>query len=146
MGMQHIVIKQSFNAPIETIFNILTDHEAFGRIINAKMKRVVDAGEENKNGLGSVRRIYLLPGLTFEESVVTFEPNRLMAYRVTKGSPIKNHRGQMEFIREKGKTCLTYTIDYEPKLPFFLLGSLIKSAIAKPMVKGLKKLAAQYDS
>ena len=146
MGMQHIVIKQSFNAPVDTVFSTLTDHEAFGRIINAKIKRVVDAGEENKNGLGSVRRIYLLPGLTFEESVVTFEPNRLMEYRVTKGSPIKNHRGRMEFTQDQGRTSLTYTIDYEPKRPFFLLGSLIKSAIEKPMVDGLKKFAAQYDS
>jgi len=146
MGMQHIVIKQIFNAPVDTIFSILTDHEAFGRIINAKMKRVVDAGDENKNGLGSVRRITLLPGLTFEESVVTFEPSRLMEYRVTKGSPIKNHRGRMEFTQNQGKTYLTYTIDFEPKQPFFLLGSLIKSAIAKPMVKGLSKFAAQYDS
>ena len=88
MGVQQIVIKQVFNASVDTVFSILTDYEAFGRIINAKMKRVVDAGDENKNGLGSVRRIYLLPGLTFEESVVTFEPNRLMEYRVTKGSPI----------------------------------------------------------
>jgi uncharacterized protein YndB with AHSA1/START domain len=146
MGMQHIVIKQIFNAPVDTIFSILTDHEAFGRIINAKMKRVVDAGDENKNGLGSVRRITILPGFSFEESVVTFEPNRLMEYRITKGSPIKNHRGRMEFTQNQGKTCLTYTVDYEPRQPFFLLGSLIKSAIAKPMIKGLRKFAAQYDS
>ena len=146
MGMQHIVIKQLFNAPVDTIFSILTDHEAFGRIISAKMKRVVDAGGENKNGLGSVRRITLLPGFSFEESVVTFEPNRLMEYRITKGSPIKNHLGRMEFTQDQGKTCLTYTVDYEPKQPFSLLGSLIKLAIAKPMVKGLSKFAAQYDS
>jgi hypothetical protein len=69
-----------------------------------------------------------------------------MEYRVTKESPIKNHRGRMEFTENQGKTGLTYTIDYEPKQPFFLLGSLIKSAITKPMVKGLRKFVAQYDS
>jgi hypothetical protein len=33
MGEQHIKITQSFNAPIDTIFNIITDHEAFGQVI-----------------------------------------------------------------------------------------------------------------
>jgi hypothetical protein len=30
MSRQHIEIRQSFNAPVETIFNILTDHVSFG--------------------------------------------------------------------------------------------------------------------
>jgi len=47
MGKQHINIMQSFNAPIDTIFNILTDHEAFGQVINANIKRVFDSKDEN---------------------------------------------------------------------------------------------------
>jgi len=146
MGKQQIIISLVFNAPVETIFNILTDHAEFGRIINAKIKRVIDGQGENKNGLGSVRRIYALPGVTFEESVVRFEPNQLMEYTVSKGSPIKNHRGRMEFAEEGGKTRLTYSIDFEPKLPFFLLGSLIKKIIEKPMVEGLARLSTRYES
>lgn len=146
MGKQQIIITQRFNAPVEIIFNLLTDHADFGRIIKANIKRVVDSQDENKNGLGSVRRIYALPGVAFEESVVRFEPNQLMAYTVSKGSPIKNHRGRMEFAEDQGKTSLTYTIDFEPKLPFFLLGSIIKKNIEKPMVEGLANLAARYES
>ena len=78
MGQQNIQISQSFNAPVETIFNILTDHEAFGQVINARIKRVVDSQGENKNGVGSVRRISAFPAPAFEETVVTFEPNQLM--------------------------------------------------------------------
>jgi hypothetical protein len=48
MGEQHIKITQSFNAPVDTIFNIITDHEAFGQVINAKIKRVVDSKGENR--------------------------------------------------------------------------------------------------
>lgn len=146
MGKQQIIITQLFNAPVETIFNILTDHAEFGRIIKASIKRVIDSRGENKNGLGSVRRIYVLPGLTFEESVVKFEPNQFMEYTVSKGSPIKNHRGRMEFAEDQGKTRVTYSIDFEPKLPFYFLGSLIKKIIEKPMVEGFLKLSARYDS
>jgi uncharacterized protein YndB with AHSA1/START domain len=146
MGQQQIKITQLFNAPVDTIFNILTDHETFGQVINAKIKRVVDSQDDNKNGVGSVRRISTFPAPAFEETVVTFESERLMEYVISKGSPIKNHRGRMEFSDEQGQTRLTYTIVYEPRLPFVLLGSILEKAIEKPISDGLKRLAERYDT
>jgi ribosome-associated toxin RatA of RatAB toxin-antitoxin module len=146
MGKQHIKITQLFNEPVDTIFSLLTDHEAFGQVINTNIKRVVDSQGENKNGLGSVRRISAFPAPAFEETVVTFESNQLMEYVISKGSPIKNHKGRMEFTDEQGKTRLNYTIDFEPKLPFLLLGFILKNAIEKPIREGLMRLAEQYDT
>ena len=145
MGEQQIKITQLFNAPVDTIFSLLTDHEAFGQVINTKFKRVVDSQGENKNGVGSVRRISAFPAPAFEETVVTFEPTRLMEYVISKGSPIKNHKGRMEFSDEQGQTRLNYTIDFEPKLPFVLLGSILKKAIEKPIREGLIRLAERYQ-
>lgn len=145
MGQQNIKFSQSFSAPVETIFNILTDHESFGQVINARIKRVVDSQGENKNGVGSVRRINAFPAPAFEETVITFEPNQLMEYVISKGSPIKNHRGRMEFSEEHGQTRLEYAIIFEPKLPFILLGSIIKKAIEKSLRDGLQGLARRYE-
>ncbi len=145
MGKQHINITQLFNTPVDMIFNIITDHEAFGHVINTKIKRVVDSKDENKNGLGSVRRVSAFPAPAFEETVVAFEANQLMEYVVSKGSPIKNHKGRMEFSHEQGKSRLNYTIDFEPKLPFLFFGSIIKNAIEKPIREGLKRLAERYE-
>jgi len=145
MWQQHIKMTQLFNAPVDTIFSLLTNHESFGQVINEKIKRVVDSHDENKNGLGSVRQIKPFPGLAFEETVVTFEPNQLMEYVVSKGSPIKNHKGRMEFSDEQVKTRLNYTIDFEPKLPFLFFGSILKTAIEKPIRNGLMRLADRYD-
>jgi len=145
MGQQQIQITQLFKAPVDTIFNILTDHEAFGQVINANIKRVVDGQGDNKNGVGSVRRVSTFPAPAFEETVVVFEPNQLMEYVISKGSPIKNHRGRMEFSDEQGQTRLVYTIVYDPKLPFLFLGSILKKAIEKPIREGLQRLAERYD-
>ena len=145
MGKQHINITQSFNAPVDTIFNIITDHEAFGQVLNAKIKRVVDSKDENKNGLGSIRRVSAFPSPAFEETVVAFEPNELMEYVVSKGSPIKNHKGRVEFSDEQGKTRLNYTINFEPKLRFLFFGPILKNAIEKSIRDGLKRLAERYD-
>lgn len=144
MSRQKIEIRQSFNAPIETIFNILTDHESFGKVIATKIQRVIDSKEENKNGVGSVRRISSFPVPAFEETVITFKPNSLMEYVVSKGSPIKNHKGRMEFSEEEGKTKLRYFIDFEPKRPFTILGPFLKLAIEKPIRQSLEKLSKQY--
>ena len=146
MSKQQIKITQSFNAPVEEIFSILTDHHTFGQVINANIKRVVDSKAENKNGTGSVRRISTFPAPAFEETVVTFEPNHLMEYVISKGSPIKNHLGRMEFTDDAGSTRLDYTIDFEPKLPFIFVGAIIKSAIEKSIRNGLIKLAACYEA
>ena len=146
MGKEKIEIEQSFNAPVETIFNILTDHESFGNVISTVIKRVVDSSEANKNGVGSVRRISAFPFPSFEETVVTFKPNQLMEYKVSKGSPIKNHKGRMEFSEESGITRLYYTIEFDPKLFFVLFGTFLKGAIDKPIRKGIKRLAEDYDS
>ena len=146
MSRQHIEIQQSFNAPVETIFNILTDHESFGKVIATKIQRVVDSKEENKNGVGSVRRIFSFPVPAFEETVITFKPNSLMEYVVSKGSPIKNHKGRMEFSEEGGKTKLSYFIDFDPRLVFTPLGTVLKSAIEKPIRQSLEKLSNRYAS
>ena len=146
MGQQQIQIRQLFKAPVDTIFNILTDHEAFGQVINAKIKRVVDSQGKNKNGVGSVRRISAFPVPAFEETVVAFEPNQLMEYVISKGSPIKNHKGRMEFSDEQGKTWLNYTIDFEPRLPFLIFGAIIKSALEKSIGAGIKRLAERYEN
>ena len=146
MGEQHIQIRQLFSAPVDTLFDILTDHASFGQVINANIKRVVDSPGENKNGIGSVRRISVFPAPAFEETVVAFEQNKLMEYAVTKGSPIKNHKGRMEFSDEQGKTWLNYTIDFEPRLPFLLFGSIIKSALEKSIGAGIKRLAERYEN
>lgn len=144
MAIQHIELRQTFDAPIDVIFNQLTDHEAFGQLLGANIKRVKDGQSGGKNGLGSVRRISVFPTPAFEEEVITFEANKLMEYTISKGSPIKNHKGRLVFSTGNGRTELLYTIAFEPKLNLPLLGIILKKAIEAPIKFGLKKLAAKY--
>ncbi|MCG8683743.1 MAG: SRPBCC family protein [Desulfobacterales bacterium] len=143
MRKQHIEIRQSFNAPIETIFNILSDHESFGNVLATKIRRVKDSPDENNNGVGSIRRICSFPLPAFEETVVDFVPNSLVEYVVSKGSPIKNHKGRMEFSQDEEKTNLYYSIEFQPRLPFMFFGSLLKAAIESPIRKSLERLSRE---
>ncbi len=145
MRKQKIRIQQAFKAPVEEIFNLLTDHETFGRIVGANIKRVIDSPEPNPNGAGSVRQIAAFPGIKFEETVVIFEQNRSMEYVVSKGSPIKNHRGCFAFSQDQDTTWVDYTIIFEPRLPFFFLGPVLRRVIGAPLKKGIGQLADQIE-
>ncbi len=145
MGKQKIQIIQEFKAPVEEIFNRLTDHESFGRVVGANITRVVDSPESNPNAKGSVRRITAFPTIIFEETVTGFDQNRLMTYVVSKGSPIKNHTGRLEFSHDHGNTRLVYTITFDPRLPFFFLGPVLRKVIEGPIKKGIKQLADQVE-
>lgn len=149
MAKQHIDLIQEFKAPVNTIFAELTDHVKFGKLLNAKITRIVDGQGDDPNGLGSVRKITPVPLADFEETVVTFKPNELMEYAVSQGSPIKNHIGRMEFSAidaggGRESTRVRYTITFEPRLPIPFLGGLLKKAIEAPVKKGLLHLAERY--
>ncbi|WP_233716740.1 SRPBCC family protein [Ketobacter alkanivorans] len=143
MSSQFIQMNVEFNAPVETVFATLSDHEAMGQVLNAKVKRIKD-GQGSVNGIGSVRRITPVPMADFEETVTAFEPNKLVEYTITKGSPLKNHLGRMVFSESNGKTQLHYTIQFEPKLPIPLSGLIVKTALEKVILGGLHKLARTY--
>ena len=49
MSSQFIQMNVEFNAPVETVFATLSDHEAMGKVLNAKVKRIKD-GQDDVNG------------------------------------------------------------------------------------------------
>ena len=143
MASQFIQMNVSFNAPVSEVFAQLSDREKMGAVLGAKVKRVKD-GKGNVNGVGSVRRITPLPLADFEETVTAFEPNKLIEYTVTKGSPLKNHLGRMVFSESNGKTQLHYTIQFDMKLPIPLSGLLLKTILEKLILGGLQKFGKRY--
>ena len=136
MSLQTIQISQSFNASVNNIFDTLSDHETFGKLIGVPMKRIKD-GETCVNGLGSIRdiKIGLLP--SFQETITGFVDGQFIEYKITKGSPIKNHVGTLKFSEANGVTTLDYTIKLESKIPFTT--GLIKAALGNGIRKGLKQ-------
>jgi hypothetical protein len=139
MAIQTITINQAFDAPVKQVFSTLSDHEKFGKICGIDMKRIVD-GAAHLNGLGSIREIKIGVLPAFEETITKFIENERLEYKITKGSPIKNHLGILSFSEAKGKTLLKYTIELESKIP--LTTGLIKSVLGYGIKSGLKRYAS----
>ena len=133
--MQRIEIDQDFSLPVERIYAYLSEHENLGPLFGAKVARVRD-GDTERNGTGSIRqlRVGILP--PFEETVTDAVPNQKIDYRITKGSPLRNHRGSMTFTSTGSGSHLNYVIEFGAAVPG--LDRLIKPVLEGNIRKGLK--------
>ncbi|WP_372790283.1 SRPBCC family protein [Paraconexibacter sp.] len=137
--MQKIAVDYDFNVPVERAFAFLAEHENLSALFPAKITRLKDGDDGTRNGVGSVRqlRIAVLP--PFEETNTTVVPNELIEYRITKGSPLRGHRGKMVFTeRPGGGSHLRYEIEFGAVVPG--LDVVIAKALQSGIKKGLPKV------
>ena len=53
----------------------------------------------------------------FEETVTAFEPNELIEYEVTKGTPLNHHHGEIHFAPKDSGTRIEWKIEIGTALP-----------------------------
>ncbi len=134
MSQLSVRFTEHFDAPPAKVFTYFASHETFGAMaggpVAARLKfiRRIRLGEDIKqpDGVGSVRRIGYGP-LAFEETVDSSERGKLIEYFISKGSPLKNHRGRIEFHADAGGTRVDYLITFEPRVPG--TGGLLKRVL-----------------
>jgi len=138
MSQQKIEVVGESRKPVEQMFAALADHNRLGRVLGIPVRRVRD-GRDDVNGVGSVRRLGLGP-LGVEETVTLLEPNRRIEYRISKGGgPVRNHRGKLEFSGSRKGSRVTWTIQFDSRLPLF--GPVLKLVLSQGIRLGLKRIA-----
>jgi uncharacterized protein YndB with AHSA1/START domain len=134
-GMQRLIFDHDYAMPPERVFAYLSEHENLDDIFGARITRLRDGTDGHRNGVGSVRELKVGPTPPFEETVTEFVPNELIAYEITKGSPLKNHRGEMRFTTAGEGTHLHYEISFGSKLPGIDL--IVAQGLKRNVAKGL---------
>lgn len=138
MAIHKIEIDETFDVPRSRVFALFADHERFGKLLGAPVKRVRDSDQADPNGVGSIRKIGIGP-IGLKETVITFEPGLLIEYTITSMSPIRNHLGRIRFEdAPEGRTRVLYTISFEDIVPF--TGKLVSSALDQGIRKGIKRV------
>lgn len=139
MAQQRIEIVKEYPFPVSRLFGYLAEHENLEAIFGLpKIKRISD-GRYARNGEGSAREMRILAGPSFVETVTAYKENELIEYRITRGSPLKNHVGVMRFsATASGGAHLHYTVMFEGRLP--LIGPLVRLGLERIMRRGLAKL------
>jgi uncharacterized protein YndB with AHSA1/START domain len=139
--VQRVLVERDFEQSVDRVFAYLSEHENLGAIFPMKVERVRD-GDSERNGVGSVRKLSMAGLMPFEETVTAVEPNRRIEYRITKGTPLRGHRGEMLFSeREGGGSHLRYEIVFGSKVP--AIAKVVRSQLQKSVSKGMDTVAQQ---
>ncbi|MGB1580555.1 MAG: SRPBCC family protein [Nevskiales bacterium] len=144
MSKQQVELSAVIHASRGKVYDFFCDHESFGRIWPGKTTRIRDGDEPGlPNGVGSVRRIQVGP-ISFEETHTQCQRPELIQYRITRGSPIKNHLGTIRLIDEDGSTRIDYCIEFEPKIP--CTGGLLARSLKRDWARGIEPIIRELES
>ena len=138
--MQKVDITQDFALPVERVYAYLAEHEHLGPLFGAAVTRVKD-GNVTRNGAGSVRRLKVGPLPAFEETILEAVENERIVYRITQGSPLRGHRGVMDFSSTAMGSRLHYVIEFCSVVPG--LDRVIKLGLDRNVRKGLATVEAK---
>lgn len=132
--MASFKLRRSIAAPIEVVFDVLTDHRGTADISVFRSSTLEREGEPPPNGVGAIR-VLRLAGPPIREQVTIFDPPTLFGYRLLSGIPARSHTARVELTQgDDTHTSLTYRVDSLPKLP---MPAAAWSAIVRPGISHL---------
>ena len=83
--MKTVHFHNEYSMPVEQLFEYLSEHENLAPLLGMRIERVRN-GDNERNGVGSVRRLSVNGLLPFEETVTAFVPCERIEYTITKGT------------------------------------------------------------
>lgn len=140
--MNAMQIKKEFNAPIETVFELLSKHATYNiAFAPIQVVRVKDSTDpERPDGVGSVRRLGLGPIKPLQEEITLLTPNQRIEYKIINNPLVKHHLGIIDFQPvDENKTLVTYTIEFQARAPF--VSKLVLAQLKSAIKLGFSKLA-----
>jgi len=139
MATAWVHVEHDFSKPVDRVFAFLSEHENLETLFPAKIKRLRDGEDGQRNGVGSARQLKLGPLPAFEETNIEVVPNQKILYRITKGSPLNDHEGVMTFSeRPGGGAHLDYRIRLGAAVPG--LAKIVSLALTRDIKRGLPKV------
>jgi uncharacterized protein YndB with AHSA1/START domain len=137
----HAVVEVSAQvaAPIEHVFERITDHEAMVEWPGISACALIVEGAP-RNGLGAIRRI-TASGLTLDEQVVTWEPPGRYEYRIIRGLPVK-HLGTVRLRAHRGGTEVVWRVELRSRVP--LVAELVGAALRVGLGRALRYFSASF--
>ena len=142
MPEHQITIQHVVRAPRERVFAVFANHARFATLFGA-VSNCIEEGTGEAHGFGSVRRIG--NGLTsFDETIVAFDKPQRLEYRITRGSPLKNHLGTITFHADGDLTVVDYVISFDSKIPG--LGGCMAWLLKRAWDRNGPRVLAQLNS
>lgn len=135
-------LTRTTTAPIETVFDALTNHRAIADYVWAVRRSTLDReGNPAPNGVGAVRRIEAV-GPAIVEEIIDYQRPARYAYKMLSGAPVRDHVGTVELREEGTGTVVSWHLRSTPKISGidWLLLPVLKRVIGE-LLKGAVKAA-----
>ncbi|HEY8083404.1 MAG TPA: SRPBCC family protein [Solirubrobacterales bacterium] len=131
--MASFTFTREIAAPVETVFEVLTDHRRYADLTALRKSELEREGEPAPNGVGAIRKLTAV-GPALREEVVAYEPPNRFSYTLLSGAPVRDHLGTVELTAQNGGTKMVYAVRTQPTVP--VVGAVVV-AVVKQGVKGL---------
>lgn len=128
MGQANVLVSARVAAPIDVVFERISDHEAMRDWPGVK-KSVLIAEGDPRNGVGAVRAI-TASGLTIHERVVHYDPPHRYDYKIIKGLPV-DHLGSVCLTERGDAVDVQWQVTMHSRIPFLaqVVGMLIRRGL-----------------
>jgi len=115
--MIDFAVTRTSTAPIDTVFDAMTDHRAIADYVWLCRRSILDReGTPAPNGVGAIRRLVAI-GPPFVEEIIEYQRPTRYAYKMLSGAPTRDHIGTIE-LREAGTgTTVTWHLRSTLKIP-----------------------------
>ncbi|MYL28097.1 MULTISPECIES: SRPBCC family protein [Halomonadaceae] len=141
--MQTIVVERTINAPIEQVFDLLSDHANYKQFDGIRDSWLVKEGPGERNGNGAVRRIDL-GAVWFEEEISNFHRPTSMDYRILRSRPpIEHESGEIRLEETEQGTRVTWTSVFRIRIP--VVGRVLSPLAAKAGTKAFGSMLKAID-
>ncbi len=144
MGRQiDINLEIEIGASTSDVWSIIADHERMTEWMPVDEVVRRRPGHPEPNGVGAIRTIRA-GGSVVEEEITEFRNEEHLAYRLSAGAPVRDHRGE-RVLTPKGEGChLRWGVRCRASLP--LIGGLVERKLRNSIEMGLAKLKRQLES
>ena len=115
--MPEIAIDRTLYAPIDRVFEVMSDHGRYDRMRKISAAELIRDGDTEKNGDGAVRR--LRSGLArFDEEISEFDrPNRFDYLIIRTNLPLHHDGGSLRFETSGSGTRVGWTSTFRITVP-----------------------------
>jgi uncharacterized protein YndB with AHSA1/START domain len=137
--MATFTLNASIAAPVETVFDVLSDHSRYADITPLRSSVLERQGTPESNGVGAIRRL-ALAGPPIREEITEFERPRRLSYKALSGVPAKEHYGSVELTESGQGTLLRWELDSTPKLVLLdPIWPMVMKPVISQLIKGVKQ-------
>jgi len=147
--MENAIIKAYIHAPIERVWDIISDHEGYQEVFRVMTScKLIKEGVDDRNGVGAVREI-LAGRVRFVEEILVFEAPNKIEYKIIECSlPFEHKLGRIDLIDRGEGTELHWVSTFRLKVPLIggLLSRLARMATQDVFYKDLFRLKKKLEA